>query len=290
MKKFHRLWNKMFVLFDIGGTKTRIAISKNLQDFSGEPIIFDTPQNFEAGLEKISNALKKITNGEPLKFAGGGIAGPLDKNHEKLVNALHLPNWINKPLKTELEKIFGCPVIIENDSAVSALGEAHFGAGKGKKIIAYVTISTGVGGARIVNGNIDQNIFGFEPGAGIIDLDKTLVKTAKFGSAEEYLSGTSTEKEFGVRAKEMTEEIWNELAVRLSAVIKNVISFWSPEIVVLGGGMMVKKPGGIDLEKVKTNISETFKIFPQYSEIKKAELGDLGGLYGSLILIKKNFS
>lgn len=280
----------MFVLFDIGGTKTRIAVSKDGQEIFGEPVVFETPLNFEDGLKKISETCAKLSAGEKIKMVAGGIAGPLDKKHEKLVNAPHLPNWIGKPLKAELEKIFDCPVILENDSAIVALGEACFGTGRGKSIVAYITVSTGVGGARIVDGKIDKNIFGFEPGAQIIDLDKTLAKGTMIGSAEEYLSGTSTQNEFGVKASQMTDEIWDKLADRLSAVVKNVISFWSPDIVVLGGGMITKKPGGIPLERVRENLAQTFKIFPEYSEIKKAELSEIGGLLGALKLIEQNLN
>jgi glucokinase len=49
------------------------------------------------------------------------------------------------------------------------LGEAVFGAGKGREIVVYMTISTGVGGARIVGGKIDASAMGFEPGHQIID-------------------------------------------------------------------------------------------------------------------------
>lgn len=55
-------------------------------------------------------------------------------------------------------------MFLANDADLVGLGEAVYGAGKGYKVVAYFTVSTGVGGARIVNKRIDKGVFSFEPG------------------------------------------------------------------------------------------------------------------------------
>ena len=102
-----------------------------------------------------------------------------------LVNAPHLPGWIRKPFSERLKAELACPVFLENDSAIVALGEAHHGAGKGDDIMAYLTVSTGMGGARIVHGAIDVNVFGFEPGHQYIDFDTSAYGGALSGLAQD---------------------------------------------------------------------------------------------------------
>ena len=63
---------------------------------------------------------------------------------------------------------------LANDSDLDGLGEATVGAGKGFNIVAYITVSTGIGGVRIVGGKIDVSTYGFEPGHQIIDADGSI--------------------------------------------------------------------------------------------------------------------
>jgi glucokinase len=112
----------------------------------------------------------------------------VDKQAKKLVKSPHLPKWVDKPLGSRLEKALGVKVLLENDAALAALGEAVFGAGRRAEIVGYLTISTGIGGARVVDGRIDKKSVGFEPGHMIIDVGN------KVGYWEDFASGTAMEK------------------------------------------------------------------------------------------------
>jgi len=61
----------MYILFDIGGTKTRIATSKDLESFS-EPTIFPTPQSFEEGIEAMVKTARELSDGENIELAAVG--------------------------------------------------------------------------------------------------------------------------------------------------------------------------------------------------------------------------
>ena len=197
-----------------------------------------------------------------------------------IVNSSVLPDWNNKPLKEELEKIVGVPVFIENDTALVGLGEMQNGAGKGSAIGVYITISTGVGGAKYENGAIDENTFGFEPGHQIIDF-----KNNK--SLEDLVSGTALEKREGKKAYEVTDPaIWDELAHTFAYGLYNTILHWSPDTVALGGSMIAGEPS-MDIEVIKKYLNEINTKLPKLPEIKKAELGDFGGLYGALAFLKQ---
>jgi predicted NBD/HSP70 family sugar kinase len=148
----------MFLLCDVGGTNTRIALSKNLKDID-EIFVFETKEKYKDFLKVI----EKFKERKIIKSCFG-FAGNFDKNREKLIYAPNLKDYEGRNLKKDLEKILKCKVILENDAVLAGLGEAYFGAGKKYKIFSYLTFSSGIGGAKIVNHKVDENVFGFEPG------------------------------------------------------------------------------------------------------------------------------
>jgi len=256
----------------------RLAVSENGNKLD-RVVILPTPRKFDDAMALIKKAIKELANDKKIKAVSGGIAGPLDKNKTMIFNAPNLLDWKNKPLAKELQKIFKAPVYLENDAALAGLGEAVFGAGKGKKIVAYLTISTGVGGCRIVDGKIDENSQGFEPGHQIIFSDKNVI------TLENLVSGTAIEKKYGKKPYEIFDaKIWDNVAKNLAYGLHNVAVLWSPDIIILGGSMMKKI--GIPVERVKLHLLKILKIFPKTPLIKKSKLGDLAGLYGALAHLK----
>jgi predicted NBD/HSP70 family sugar kinase len=269
----------MYLLFDIGGSKTRLAITKNGKKLD-QVKIFSTPENFEAGIDLIHKQALDLSQGKNFKAVYGGLAGPLDKTKSKLVNAPNLLAWINKPFKNKLKQKLKAPVYLENDAALAGLGEANYGAGQDYEIVAYLTVSTGVGGARIINKKIDQASLGFEPGHQLINYDGK--KNSQ--TLEENISGAYLELKYKKPAKKIkNQKIWQTEAKLLAYGLNNLTVLWSPEIIILGGSLMAS----INLNLVKKYLKQTVLIFPQIPELKKAEKGDLSGLYGALSLINK---
>ena len=267
----------------------RIAVSRDCKTLFGEPRIVNTPKGFDEGMAVFSELAKELCGGEKIKMAGGGIAGPLDKDRTKLLNSPHIPGWIGKPLKKKLSNILGAPVYIANDTAMVGLGETHFGAGKGYNIVVYITVSTGVGGVRIVDGLIDKRAFGFEPGHQVIDIDNTVCPKCLSGQLEDLISGTAVERRYHKKPYEVQDEtLWNEeLPKWLAYGLANTIMHWSPEVVVLGGSMVVGDPA-ISVSQTKKYLQDILKIFTKSPDIKKAECGDSGGLYGALVFMDQH--
>jgi len=276
----------MYLLFDIGGTKMRLAFSKDGKTF-GKTQIVSTPQNFNDGIKLFSKIALKLSKGDKITAIAGGIAGALDRQNSKLVASPHLSKWVNKPLQKKLEKIFHAPVFIENDTAVVGLGEAAIGAGKDKGIVVYMTISTGVGGARITDGTIDENSMGFEPGHHIINFNSDFcLNYGTAGDLESYVSGSALEELHKKHpAKIRDKKVWRDVNLHLAYGLHNVIVFWSPDIIVLGGGMMKSKE--IKLATIRRHLKKTLKIFPSVPEIKRSKLKDVGGLHGALYYAKQ---
>ena len=271
----------------------RLARSSG-DDFFNVPKVVQTPKDYQEGLE----VFKKFSNDADIlgkiKAIVGGMAGPLDKEKTMTASPPNLPGWKMKPLKKDLEELLKAPVFLENDADIAGLGEATFGAGKGYDILAYLTISTGVGGGRIVKGKIDENSMGFEVGHQIIDADSSIFPETRkfekqikekgwnFGSLSSYISGSAIKMRYGKEPKEIFDEnVWEELAKILAIGLNNTIVHWSPDAVILGGSVMNR----ISIDRVKFHLKQTLKIFVNHPEIKKAELEDQSGLYGALALI-----
>ncbi|MDO8510343.1 MAG: ROK family protein, partial [bacterium] len=193
----------MTLLFDIGATKTRMAVARDGLSF-GEPLIFETEQEFTKAQTVIGDAMAKLSQGKEFGGAVGGVSGTLDTAKERLQSAPHLAGWVGKDLRTLFSRVSG-RIAFENDASVVALGEAVHGAGSGFGVVAYLTVSTGVGGSRIVQGKIDESVVGFEPGHQILDIEEN----GEVRRLEELISGSAVEKKYGTKPELITDpNIW----------------------------------------------------------------------------------
>ncbi len=266
----------MNILADIGGTHMRIAASDAHDSFE-EPIIFDTPAEFDAAVELFASAAHDIAKGRIITGGVIGVAGLVSANRQTLLKAPHLRDWEGKEVAAAFGRAIGAPVRLENDAALAAIGEAQHGAGKEALIIAYVTVGTGIGGARIVDGHIDRAAFGFEIGHQRLGSDSSAPEW------ETFASGSGLEKRYGKPSRELTDPaIWQECADHFAIGLYNTILHWSPDRVVLGGSLFTEK--AIPLERVRETLRSAATALNDIPDIRLATLGDRSGLYGALTL------
>lgn len=272
----------MRAVFDIGGTHIRIGVAKGF-DAIDESIIVHTPQDFFEGMDVLLKNIQELAKGEKVTAVAGGIAGPLDDKKEMLVSSPNLPLWVGKPLVKTVSEKLKAPVFLQNDAAMGGLGEAVYGAGKGRNIVAYIAIGTGVGGARIVDGKIDANAYGFEPGHQIIVIDGKEDACGPKGHLEAYISGKALKALHGKAPEDIADPaVWHEVARFLAVGLNNTIVHWSPDVVVITGSVGLHIPLG----SVAEHLSALMTIFPTHPQIVYGTLGKLSGLYGSLQYLK----
>ncbi len=272
----------MYLVFDIGGTKLRVGVAHDFHTISEFQII-PVPQEFNSGMALLKKTASELLRDAKVTAIAGGVAGPLNKDKTKLLHAPNLPQWIGKDIAGELSHAFSAPVLIENDAAIVGLGEAVYGAGKENQIVAYLTLSTGVGGARFVDQKIDQNAMGFEPGHMIVDPNGPLCLGCQVpGHLEAFVGGSAIERRFGKKLSELPHGEMREVVIALSIGITNIIVTWSPDVIVLGGKGSEYIPYPLLLDEVRARV----KIFKTTPHIKRSQLGDIGGLYGALALLK----
>lgn len=252
-------------VLDIGGTTTRIGLSNDGQTFFTVEK-FPTEQNFFKAIEKIIPFLKD----KQINSLVIGIAGQIDKKEGRLICLPHLSDWNNKKIiEIFKDRLTVQQIFLENDAILAGLAEANQEDKKKYSVVAYLTIGTGVGGARIINGGIGDSK-GFEPGHQIIVSNgKEWAYCGQKGCLEAYISGTA----WGL------SNIFNDdYYQKLTQGLVNICVLWSPEAIILGGGLS----DHLSVEEIEKRLVEQLKIFSPPLIFKRV-LGDGGGLYGGLL-------
>lgn len=248
----------MYIVFDIGGTKMRVAAATNKQTLE-RTIVLPTPQKYETGLAQLISMARDLAGDAEIEQVAGGIAGTLNADKTGITAGSNLSDWINRDLGQALSDALHCPVQLENDAAVGGLGEATLGAGQGFSRVAYITIGTGLGGAWIINGRLPAS--GFEPGHHLMN----------------YQSNTNWEPLVD-NAPTLHEQI-HFLALGLA----NMLLFWPSDIVILGGGKTIHK--GWQTEQISNELNKLHNNLFTVPPVAFTKLGDQAGLYGALQLI-----
>jgi glucokinase len=275
----------MYIVVDIGGTNTRVAFSRN-----GKTILkkkrFSTPRSYKKGIGKIVEIIKQLTAQKKLDGITIGIPGTLDRNINKTITLPHLPDWNNRNICQRLTSELTTKTTMANDAELAALGEAVFGAGRKYRIVGYLTISTGIGGSLVIDKILVPRAYTSEPGHMMMSL-KGIYHNEGSRSAKDWEargSGKAFEKRFGISPEECDDpKLWYQQAQILGQGVVSVILIWSPEILVIGGGLSRK--GDLLFDPLRQFIKKHLTVFPP-PPIIPAKLGDDAGLYGGLALIK----
>jgi len=147
--------------FDIGGTKTAVLLG----NLSAEILLRQefptlTQQPFETTFKRmVDEADKLLHQAEALRYPkpdaiSVSVGGPLDIERGIIYAPIHLPNWVDAPLKDLLADFYDLPVYVEHDGNAGALAEYYFGAGRGCQNIIFLTAGTGLGAGIILNGQV----------------------------------------------------------------------------------------------------------------------------------------
>lgn len=272
----------MVFVFDIGGTYTRIAFSREGRELESDPVIVKTPTRYEDGIALLADTAKKYAAPGQFHIAAGGLPGVINQERGALLRAPHLEGWVHKPFTADLSAAIGTTVSIRNDAALAGLGEATTGAGKGSLIVAYLTISTGVGGVRVVDGAIDAHRFGFEPGHQIIaHHDQSYI------TLESLVSGSGIERRLGKKPEDISDAaVWQEVTAKFAIGVANTILLWAPDIVVIGGALKDR----LVLADINQHLGQMISVLPVLPKITLGSLGSSAGLYGALKIAEEEFS
>ena len=186
---------KIAIGVDLGGTNVRIALGDEegriLAKISERTEKTKGPEGIS---EQIARIIRQLEEKAETKIMGIGIgsAGPLDLKKGGLMKPTNIP-YDFVPLVEPLEETFHLPTYLLNDCSAAVMGERFFGAGKGHENLAYITLSTGIGGGIYVDGHllIGKDGNATEIGHFTIDYEGRLTcGCGKKGHWEAYCSGS----------------------------------------------------------------------------------------------------
>ena len=310
---------KYWVGFDLGGTKMLCVVYDDEFKMLGrERKKTKGHLGAKTGLsritETIENALEDAgIDKDDLSGIGVGSPGPIDMQNGILLYAPNL-GWENVNLKEHLEKEFGCPAVIGNDVDMGVYGEYRFGAAKGAHCVVGIFPGTGIGGGCIYDGQVlrGKHMTCMEIGHVMSVTDGPLSAAGCPGSLEAVASRLSIaasaaqaayrgqapilRKNAGTDLSEIRSgtlassvdagevaviEIIQDAAKKIGIAIAGMIHLLSPDVIVLGGGLVEAMPK-LFLKSVQEGIDEW--LLPTYAEtykIKVAELGDDAAVKGA---------
>jgi fructokinase len=185
------------------------------------------------------------------RFQGVGLAsfGPLDLNPESptygFITSTPKLKWQHYDITGELERALSLTIHVDTDVNAAALAEYKWGAARGKENVVYLTIGTGIGGGGLIHGNLIHGLLHPEMGhmlirgAGLAGEDMGVCPFHKH-CFEGLASGPAMQARWGIPPEDIPSDhpAWDLEAKFLAEGVVNIILILSPNIVILGGGVM----------------------------------------------------
>ncbi|MGA9747042.1 MAG: ROK family glucokinase, partial [Nocardioides sp.] len=268
---------------DVGGTK----IAAGVVDEQGRIVATsrrESPATDSDAIEStIADLVRELKEDHDVEAVGVGAAGFVDVRRSTVLFAPNLA-WRDEPLKAELERRTGLPVVIENDANAAAWGEFAFGGGKDVDDLLLVTVGTGVGGGIVLDGKLHRGAFGVAAEIGHLRVvpQGRPCGCGNHGCWEQYASGSALVRDArervaaggpdvaallelaGGRAEELSGPIVTEAAQAgdevalellidlgrwLGEGIASLTAVLDPSVVVIGGG--VSEAGPLLLDPIR---------------------------------------
>ncbi|HET8578340.1 MAG TPA: ROK family protein [Methylomirabilota bacterium] len=300
---------------DLGGSKLRAGLLSQKGQLAGRLEIqteaWKGPAGVLANLKGLVTRLLDSTDRSRVAGIGIAAAGQI---HPKTHAVVYAPNleWRDVPLREEIESAFGLPTYVENDVRAAAWGEYRFGVGRGAQSLIAVFVGTGVGSGAVVDGVL---LHGFTNVAGEVGHSQVVpdglpCTCGQRGCVEAYASGrgfvrrleaalgagvgTSLAEETGGEAGRLTAalvareaargdafagQIWSEAVQYLGMALANYVTLLNPELLVLGGGVMITVPELADALAERVRASTT--VMARSVRVERAALGDSAGIFGA---------
>ena len=311
----------LLLALDFGGTKLAAAmVNAGSREWLGyERRLSPTNGNANTDLEIMRSLIHSLLQSAKPGAIGVSFGGPVDATTGKVRLSHHVLGWENVPLQDLLAEEFGVPVSVDNDANVAALGEHRFGAGQGYDSLFYITVSTGVGGGWILNGQPWRGAEGMagEIGHMVVDPAGPVCLCGKRGCVERLASGPymaqdvrevlenepppgergsvlrglvggdlelitgKVVSEAAAAGDDLAKEFLYRAGWALGMGIGNVANLINPQRFVLGGGVTKAFVGFWDV--VRQVARET--ALPEVNfEVVSAVLGDDAPLWGAVAL------
>ena len=258
---------KQYLAIDIGGTAVKLGIVDETGKVlcKGEQSVnFDGYQT--PVLDTVRKAAKEFLTAQAIpveNLSGIGVSatGQIDSRKGIVAGTCgNFPNYINSPIRAELERLFGLPVTVANDANCMTLGEVWVGGAKGYTDVIGVTLGTGVGGGILTGGRLLEGARGLGGELGHYRthaLDGVPCTCGATGCWERYAATTAL-----VRAAQEKDPAWkdgraifaaaeagNETVLALldawtdeiAQGLAGMVHIFNPQLILIGGGVSAQQ-------------------------------------------------
>ncbi|MFE7209597.1 ROK family protein [Streptomyces sp. NPDC001698] len=309
-----------FLGVDIGATSVDVAVTNAELDVLGHVAeTLDVREGPVAVFERVlalANKLREAGLAEHFDGAGIGVPGPVRFPEGVPVAPPIMPGWDAFPVREAMSQELGCPVLVDNDVNLMALGEQHAGVARSVRDFLCVKLGTGIGCGVVVGGEVHRGVTGSAGDIGHIQADPDGPRCAcgNIGCLEAYFGGSALVRDATALAQSGRS---TELAARLEAagrltpedvsaaagagdaasldlirlggrrtgqVIAGLVSFFNPGLVVIGGGLTGL--GHNLLASIRTQVyRQSLPLATGNLPIVLGELGQVAGVVGATRLI-----
>ena len=251
--------------------------------------------------------------------AGIAVPGPVDFHRGVPVSPPIMPGWDGYPVRDALSRELGCPVVLDNDVNVLAVGEQHAGVARSVDDFLYVKIGTGIGCGIVIDGELYRGVDGCAGDIGHIRVEEAgpLCACGNTGCLEAFAGGAALGREANVLARSgrspalaaILEQrgdgepltaadvatavaqgdpeslrLMRESGRRVGQVLASLVSFFNPGLIVIGG--RVTGLGHALLAEIRAvTYRNSLPLATGSLPIVVSELGEEGGVIGAARLI-----
>jgi glucokinase len=298
------------IAVDMGASRLRFVLT------NGDAEILEESRervNAEAGargvIAQIRDGIRRLVPPtERLRGIAIGVPGCVHPQTGKVYDANNVPGWREVEIGSELEGVFGCPVFLDNDANMAAIGEHWRGVARGVDNFVFIALGTGIGAGIFANGAICRGRSGSAGEIFRMNVDWTRW-TEDFpdtGHLETYVSGMGIAAEgrkvlgggngsgsaatlveerdaryvfeaLGAGDPQARTLVENSFAM-LGVGVANVVSVLDPELVVFNGGLVRGAPELL-LETVERVVA---RIHAKPPAIRLSALGDKAQIWGAI--------
>jgi glucokinase len=288
---------------DIGGSGLKCGVV----DQSGSLLyyfIFPIDQTYSQGevIALIVAAIRKCAAQAPGPITGVGIGFPgIVQNNVIIGGGDNMPDFLNIDLGDQISASARLPVVVDNDVNMMAIGENLYGAASGCSDVVFLTIGTGIGGSLIINSQPygGYRNLGGELGHLPIVHDGKACACGGIGCLEAYASVSALVKRYAeLHQAEVSDEFNGKMIVNnylagepraiaamhehldyLSTGIAGLVNIFSPQKVVIGGG--ISEAGKFYVEEITHRVKQkAIPVCVTDTEIVAAALGNRAGVLG----------
>jgi len=287
---------------EAGGTKFNCAIYDDKLGRVRHSIRIETTTPKET-VDRIFNWFELATNKlGPIDAIGLGIFGPLDIDSKSdtfgSIGVTSKISWSNINIATQFFDKFKVPLGFNTDVNSAALGEIHYGDNKNIETLLYVTIGTGIGVSVIHKKNVLFKSSHMEIGHMLLpgQNDKSIGSCLYHKNCwEGFCSGRAIELSSGLKPSEIPRNslIWEKVIQYTSVAIYNLILSFSPDKIIIAGGVKNMGYGGDSLF-IRRLYDRVNFYNEQYSNqllnrdmIQLPSLSDKSGIYGAFYMGKR---